>query len=187
MYFKESPLFFAVAVHANNNGEGPGPAQSKRKGRAWEMMRKMGYTEGRGIGANEQGRAEPIAESTQIGRLGLGMKPASLDITDVTIKWTPGKDQATSDSNISLKFGISEQEAERAIGTLGRPETPPLERITGLSGYMDNEILEAMLRLKSRLDSYDTRAVTDARSRCNPYESLRSGQYQNRYVRGRYW
>lgn len=170
----------AVSVLANNNGEAPGQAQPKRRGHAWDMMRRMGYTEGRGIGANEQGRAEPVAESSQIGRLGLGMKPESLDISDVVIKWAPGKDHAAADSNISLKFEISEMDAEEGVRNLGNPDPPVMDRITGLSGYMDDVILESMLRLKSRLDSYDTRAVTDARSRCNPYESLRNGQFLNR-------
>ena len=39
---------------------------------AVQMMRKMGYTEGKGLGKGEQGRLEPIPQEGNTGRQGLG-------------------------------------------------------------------------------------------------------------------
>ena len=39
---------------------------------AVQMMKKMGYKEGKGLGKREQGRLEPIPQKGNNGRQGLG-------------------------------------------------------------------------------------------------------------------
>lgn len=39
---------------------------------AVQMMKKMGYKEGKGLGKREQGRLEPIPQEGNKGRQGLG-------------------------------------------------------------------------------------------------------------------
>ena len=51
------------------------------------MQASMGYIPGKGIGKNETGIAEPISESANKGRLGLGYLLEGLESEDVTWKY----------------------------------------------------------------------------------------------------
>lgn len=39
----------------------------------------MGYQPGKGLGANQQGRAEPVVNEMRLGRAGLGAKRTGLE------------------------------------------------------------------------------------------------------------
>lgn len=61
------------------------PLGSSNKG--FELLRRMGWSGG-GVGAQEQGRADPVAVDVRAGRLGLGATDVGgLEATDVGARW----------------------------------------------------------------------------------------------------
>ena len=62
----------------------------------------MGYEKNRGLGRNAQGRVEPVEESKQIGRRGLGF--TFKDFTNDTAEWDFDNDPVTKD--FSFFFSI---------------------------------------------------------------------------------
>lgn len=55
----------------------------------WQLMSKMGFKKGKGLGKLEDGMREPIKASTQKGKRGLGHQPSSVGELSKDLKWAP--------------------------------------------------------------------------------------------------
>jgi len=145
--------------------------------KAQNMMKKMGYKPGKGLGKDDQGRVDPIEAITQRGRRGLGhyvpgLKEASLkwnpeeeEIKAVEdIEWLPNVHSDTLTENIRdwLKFG------------------PKKLTIDDETMFCDPEILEQIIMSKTVFDKLDKVEMRKARTRSNPYETIRTANFLNR-------
>ncbi|XP_011176005.1 cap-specific mRNA (nucleoside-2'-O-)-methyltransferase 1 isoform X2 [Solenopsis invicta] len=142
------------------------------------MMKRMGYKPGKGLGKDDQGRAEPIEAAKQHGRRGFGHTVPGLK--EASCKWNP------DDEKIQV---IEDIEWLQNIGS----GTPLVEDMSdwmklGQKKYsIDDEnlfcnptILSQVVSSKSILDGLDNMEIRKARTRANPFETIRNGHFLNR-------
>ena len=89
----------------------PKPASLNEPGQyssaAAQMMAKMGYKSGAGLGKSGQGRVEPVELSKQRGRRGLGMIIKSLEDNDA-IDWEAEKEHIEIEERVKWMPSIRE-------------------------------------------------------------------------------
>ncbi|KAK6026203.1 g-patch domain protein, partial [Ostertagia ostertagi] len=73
---------------------------SKPMSNAERMMAKMGYKEGKGLGKTKQGAVEPVALSTQRGRVGLGHNITKTVGRDFLETWDESKEDKTIEEHV---------------------------------------------------------------------------------------
>ncbi|VUZ57477.1 unnamed protein product [Hymenolepis diminuta] len=176
--------------------------------KGWDLMRKLGWTDGKGLGAQGQGRLEPISAKVPKNRQGLGADAASgfraLDIGELPNgpnAWSDDRtDLVPASANDDLFYRFSlwfppgsnleiPDSPERCLGALrsailpldsGSAHGPPVDSMESQSRYCSEELLFEMLFYKNSLDKRSREAIMSARLRSNPYEDIRSGIFMNR-------
>lgn len=175
---QSSSLAFEFKETLNNATVNDKLSQSDYGNFASKMMRKMGHTEGSGLGRHSQGIVAPIEESSQIGRKGLGFGDK---IFDKRINfWDESTDPVT---HIETPAWLENLEKE----------TPSLKVLMGWKvlgtkkRILDDEFqfcsqktLKKVLECKSIFDNLNDKDMRNARSRANPFEKIGSQFFQNR-------
>lgn len=150
---------------------------------AMNLMKKMGYDEGKGLGKAEQGRLEPVQHSDQKGRRGLGLHLD--DVNSAAVKWDASLEEIkipeqftwlknTDDSNEFLDR-ISMEELSSWVVTAQKKLT-----IDDENRFCNPEILTNILTSKSAFDQLSGPDMRKARTRSNPFETIRGNIFQNR-------
>ncbi|GMT05450.1 hypothetical protein PENTCL1PPCAC_27624, partial [Pristionchus entomophagus] len=149
------------------------------------LLAKQGYQEGKGLGKHGQGIVEPIKESTQRGRVGLGHGAGQALARDNNEFW----DESAEEKTVKEDVDWIECDPDSADTVLDGVETefdkwmvvgPRKESIDDETKYVDAEQLKQMLDAKSVFDSLTQRELNEARTRANPYETIGSAFFQNR-------
>lgn len=147
-------------------------------GVAKNLMEKMGYKAGEGLGKHGQGRTQIIEASKQRGRRGLGLKIKGLEPTNN--EWQSGEEHITVDEEV---LWLPEC-------TLDPPNIKDLRKwlregekklsIDDETEFCDANILKNVIGLKSVFDELEPEEMRKARTRSNPFETIRGVIFQNR-------
>nr|CDS26052.2 cap specific mRNA [Hymenolepis microstoma] len=176
--------------------------------KGWDLMRKLGWTDGKGLGAQGQGRLEPISTKVPKNRQGLGADAVSgfraLDIGELPNgpnAWSDDRtDLVPASANDDLFYRFSlwfpsgsnleipdlPERCLRALRSAILPldsefaRGPPVDSMESQSRYCSEQLLFEMLFYKNSLDKRSREAIMSARLRSNPYEDIRSGIFMNR-------
>ena len=155
-----------------------GSPLSKYSTFAQQMMARMGYKKGKGLGKNESGRTEIIEASNQRGRRGLGL----------TLKGLDGKTEAKWDD--AEEVMIKQDPQWILSNTSPAPSLEDMNEWTKMSArketiedefeFCEEGILTGVIGSKSVFDNLGHKEFLHARTRANPYETIRSAIFQNR-------
>ncbi|CAJ0608005.1 unnamed protein product [Cylicocyclus nassatus] len=151
---------------------------------AEKMMAKMGYKEGSGLGKQKQGMVEPVALSTQRGRVGLGHQITKAIGRDFTETWDETKEEKTIEERViwlrecpqNTRDWVVEQLEESDWMQVGKKKLT----IDDETEFCDGEILRTMIKSKDVFDVIPDRDLREARTRANPYETIGAAFFQNR-------
>ncbi|XP_014226750.1 cap-specific mRNA (nucleoside-2'-O-)-methyltransferase 1 isoform X1 [Trichogramma pretiosum] len=148
---------------------------------AERMMKKWGYQTGAGIGKELQGRAEPVATSTQKGRRGLGLELKELEF--VTEDFDPREEVVEIPEKIEwieneLENAPNEEELKSWVEL--RKYGPRPKKIDNETTFCDASIVRGIVNAKSAFDRLDKNEMREARTRSNPYETIRKSIFLNR-------
>ncbi|CAB3403893.1 unnamed protein product [Caenorhabditis bovis] len=159
----------------------------KPKTAAERMMEKMGYKEGKGLGKNAQGRAEPVALSTQRGRTGLGSTAGKVVARDFTEEWDESKEEKTIEEHVEWIPKCSDEKRREIADFLASDRHSQWIKIAlkklkieDETEFCDEQVLLDMIKAKDVFDHMSDRDLREARTRANPYETIGSAFFQNR-------
>ncbi|EPB79141.1 ribosomal RNA large subunit methyltransferase J [Ancylostoma ceylanicum] len=133
--------------------------RTKPMSNAERMMAKMGYKEGKGLGKQKQGMVEPVALSTQRGRVGLGHEITKAVGRNFSETWDESKEDKTIE--------------EHVVWLRECPESTRDWVVDNLEGSDWIQIAEVF-------DVIPDRDLREARTRANPYETIGGAFFQNR-------
>lgn len=141
-----------------------------------KMMESMGYMPGKGLGKNETGIAEPISETANKGRHGLGFSLEGLESENV--KW----ELEEIDCNQKPEWMNPCEKKLLAIDdftgwiSIDKKKTSVEEETM----FCNPEILRKILEGKSIFDNLSEKQFLDARTKSNPFETIKNAIFQNR-------
>ncbi|ELT98047.1 hypothetical protein CAPTEDRAFT_154782 [Capitella teleta] len=138
----------------------------------------MGHVEGKGLGKNQQGRAEIIEASKQKGRRGLGSQVKGFEAKDVD--WDASKDEVTVDETVSWIETCSDPVPSIEEMRTWMLEGPNKKTIDDETEFCNPDILRDILSCKSVFDHLEGEEMRKARTRSNPYELIKGVFFQNR-------
>ncbi|KJH41623.1 ribosomal RNA large subunit methyltransferase J [Dictyocaulus viviparus] len=157
---------------------------SKPMSAAERMMARMGYKEGKGLGKLKQGVVEPIALSTQRGRVGLGHEITKAMGRDLTEVWDESKEEKTIEESVYWLPECMESTRDWVVENLEGSEWIQIGKkkmiIDDETEFCDDEILQTLIKSKEVFDVIPERDLREARSRANPYETIGEAFFQNR-------
>ncbi|XP_029175343.1 cap-specific mRNA (nucleoside-2'-O-)-methyltransferase 1-like [Nylanderia fulva] len=146
--------------------------------KAQNMMEKMGYKPGKGLGKDDQGRVEPIEAITQRGRRGFGHFVPGLK--EASLKWNPEEEEIKAIEDMEWLPNVHSHTllGETVINwvIMGSRKLTIDDETT----YCNPEILEQVIRSKTVFDKLDKVELRKARTRSNPYETIRTANFLNR-------
>ncbi|CAD5234548.1 unnamed protein product [Bursaphelenchus xylophilus] len=164
---------------ARNDSRGNQAVETKkRQNVAGDIMKRLGYEEGGGLGQNGEGRLETVEDAIQVGRLEFGhqlnkKKVASWDQSEEnkSIEERPEYLEASEDDRefFSTSFDIN-----------WIVKGKPLKTLLDEEDFCDNQVIRDLLKAKSIFDYMDIRDIQNARQRANPYETIMGAIFQNR-------
>ncbi|KAK5968489.1 Ribosomal RNA large subunit methyltransferase J, partial [Trichostrongylus colubriformis] len=166
----------------------PSPAKvaavEKPMSNAEKMMAMMGYKEGTGLGKTKQGMVEPVALSTQRGRVGLGHNITKTIGRDFLETWDESKEDKTIEEHVRWMAKCPESTRDWVLDYLEGSEWIEIGEkklsIDDETSFCDGEILRKMLQSKNVFDVVPDRDLREARARANPYETIGAAFFQNR-------
>uniref|UniRef100_A0A914ME38 Cap-specific mRNA (nucleoside-2'-O-)-methyltransferase 1 n=1 Tax=Meloidogyne incognita TaxID=6306 RepID=A0A914ME38_MELIC len=154
---------------------------SSQPSKAEQMMRIMGWQEGKGLGKREHGEVEPVSVRQKVGRTALGFDSkssqelAEIDFDSVSeiksVVETPTWLVCSEENRNLLLNNLNEEWI-----IVGKPKM----RIDDEDRYCSQELLTQLVESKDFFDTVDRRVLDAARARANPYETIRAGFFQNR-------
>ncbi|XP_012525209.1 cap-specific mRNA (nucleoside-2'-O-)-methyltransferase 1 [Monomorium pharaonis] len=166
------------AAYNVHNADADSGGETNVSNKVQHMMMKMGYKPGKGLGKDDQGRAEPIEAVAQHGRRGFGHVVPGLK--EASLRWNPKTEEIKAIEDIEWL-----QNAHSAADT-----SPMLLDWLKLGWkkyslddenlFCDPDILKRVIASKTIFDSLDKSEMRKARARANPYETIRSMQFLNR-------
>ncbi|XP_020290351.1 cap-specific mRNA (nucleoside-2'-O-)-methyltransferase 1 [Pseudomyrmex gracilis] len=147
-------------------------------GIALQIMEKMGYQRGKGLGKHGQGLVEPIAAATQRGRRGFGHHVPELE--KACLLWDPQKEVIKVEEDMDWLRSVQTEPDSYEIDSDWVMFAPKKDTIEGEVHFCNPEILEQILKSKTIFDKLDKNEMRKARTRSNPYETIRSAGFLNR-------
>ncbi|KAL6733251.1 hypothetical protein Aduo_003914 [Ancylostoma duodenale] len=158
--------------------------RTKPMSNAERMMAKMGYKEGKGLGKQKQGMVEPVALSTQRGRVGLGHEITKAVGRDFSETWDETKEDKSIEEHVVWLRECPESTRDWVVDNLEGSEWIQIAKkkttIDDETEFCDGEILRAMIKSKDVFDVIPDRDLREARTRANPYETIGGAFFQNR-------
>ncbi|VDL64349.1 unnamed protein product [Nippostrongylus brasiliensis] len=158
--------------------------ETKPMSNAERMMAKMGYKEGKGLGKEKQGMVEPVALSTQRGRVGLGHEVTKAVGRDFSETWDESKEEKVVEEHVRWMPVCSDSTRDWVVDNLEGSEWMQIGEkkliIDDETNFCDGEILRNMIKSKEIFDSVPARDIREARARANPYETIGGAFFQNR-------
>lgn len=145
------------------------------------LMSKMGFKEGQGLGKDSQGIAEPIEQSKQKGRRGLGFELTKIEVNP-ELEWSASKEEEFVSVLEEVKWI---DECKKPLPTNEELEDfyrigPKLTSIAKATDFADPDIVKNVNQCKSVFDSLSGEELRRARSLSNPFETIEKGIFQNR-------
>lgn len=103
-----------------------------------EWMNKQGYSKGRGLGKNLQGKTEPVKAKYRRGKFGLGYVPTEKDLEDL---WSGNNDESLKRSGNKISFiqFTQRQGKPKSIGIEENREIQDMFNIAISEGYTQKE------------------------------------------------
>ncbi|VDO23492.1 unnamed protein product [Haemonchus placei] len=150
---------------------------------AERMMAKMGHVEGKGLGKTKQGLIEPVALSTQRGRVGLGHSITKTVGRDFLETWDESKEDKSIEERVYWMAECPESTRDWVVDYLEGSEWIEIGeklKIDDETNFCDGEILRDMLNSKDVFNVVPDRDLREARARANPYETIGAAFFQNR-------
>ncbi|XGW12126.1 hypothetical protein V3C99_013086 [Haemonchus contortus] len=158
--------------------------ESKPMTAAERMMAKMGHVEGKGLGKTKQGLVEPVALSTQRGRVGLGHSITKTVGRDFLETWDESKEDKSIEERVYWMAECPESTRDWVVDYLEGSEWIEIGekklKIDDETNFCDGEILRDMLNSKDVFNVVPDRDLREARARANPYETIGAAFFQNR-------
>ncbi|XP_011862622.1 PREDICTED: cap-specific mRNA (nucleoside-2'-O-)-methyltransferase 1 [Vollenhovia emeryi] len=143
-----------------------------------QMMRKMGYKPGKGLGKDDQGRVEPVKAATQRGRRGFGNYVPGLK--EAGLRWNPEEEVIDFREDIKWLQNIRSDTPVMEDMTEWMKLGPKKNIIHDETMFCDPDILIQILACKTVFDKLDKVELRKARTRSNPYETIRTVNFLNR-------
>ncbi|PIC47516.1 hypothetical protein B9Z55_006852 [Caenorhabditis nigoni] len=160
------------------------PPPTKQKTKAEEMMERMGYKAGEGLGKNKQGIQEPVALSTQRGKTGLGHEGAKAVARDMNEQWDDSTENKTVEETVIWMTDIDEDRRRDICDKLEDDKWMVVRKekkvIDDETEFCSEKELKDMIEAKNVFDSMSDKDLREARTRANPYETIGSAFFQNR-------
>ncbi|XP_012281149.1 cap-specific mRNA (nucleoside-2'-O-)-methyltransferase 1 [Orussus abietinus] len=176
MRYEDKTTYESTQSNSNSHFK---EAKVAPKNKGEHMMRKMGWV-GKGLGKDEQGRLEPVKESTQKDLRGIGYEVPGLE--DAKEKWENFRDyevvKCPEDMNW-LKNEHKELPFEDEMKDWMRTG-PTKESLHGEADFCHADIVEDILKYKDIFGSLDKLGKRRAHMRCNPFETIRGAFFLNR-------
>ncbi|XP_054618304.1 cap-specific mRNA (nucleoside-2'-O-)-methyltransferase 1 [Dunckerocampus dactyliophorus] len=142
------------------------------------MMAKMGFRVGEGLGKFGQGRKEIVEASTQRGRRGLGLMLQGFQ-GELNVDWRDEPEPSATekvDWFPECTTEIPDADELRDWMTVG----PSKMKIEDEIEFCTEDLLHTLLRYKTVFDDLEGEEMRRARTRSNPYETIRGGIFLNR-------
>eukprot|EP00190_Bangiopsis_sp_CCMP1999_P005064 CAMPEP_0198730378 /NCGR_PEP_ID=MMETSP1475-20131203/24301_1 /TAXON_ID= ORGANISM="Unidentified sp., Strain CCMP1999" /NCGR_SAMPLE_ID=MMETSP1475 /ASSEMBLY_ACC=CAM_ASM_001111 /LENGTH=223 /DNA_ID=CAMNT_0044493175 /DNA_START=27 /DNA_END=698 /DNA_ORIENTATION=- len=108
-------------------------------GFGFQMLQKMGWSEGKGLGANEDGMQKPIVLRRKLDTAGLGVQKIAADA------WKAGAEVSASFDNVLTRLG--------AVGNMPQQKSPSEDATSG----EDETVHRSIAKKSSRKVSYHSR------------------------------
>ncbi|XP_047739805.1 cap-specific mRNA (nucleoside-2'-O-)-methyltransferase 1 [Hyalella azteca] len=164
--------------NTTSTSSGPKPHYSSI---SQKLMNKMGYEEGRGLGASQSGRLEPVEASHQKGRRGLGHSLPQLQPAIIKDFHDGQLDEASVEEEVLWMAECPNPEPlSLALLTQWMTIGPKKLDISDETDYCDESILKGVLDAKTVFDALSEREIQRARVRSNPFETIGKVFFQNR-------
>ncbi|XP_066255913.1 cap-specific mRNA (nucleoside-2'-O-)-methyltransferase 1 [Euwallacea similis] len=146
--------------------------------KAVQMMKKMGYKPGLGLGKQEQGIRESIQVHTNLGKRGLGLKLENFVYSNES--WDLSQDDLFVEEKV--EWLINENLEDFSTNNLDNwvTESCRNEDVVGNSTFCDPKVLEQVFKAKDIFDELGVAELNQARARANAFETIRSVFFMNR-------
>jgi cap1 methyltransferase len=175
---EERKRFFPPSGEEDDEEEPPKKKMAEYSDFSKRMMSKMGHRPGEGLGRTGEGIVEPIKESVQRGRVGLGAEGVK-ELLAEEVKWE--EEEVSCREHLewikpcTMDPPTKDDGLDEWVMMGMRKETIKDETM-----FCDEQVLEQILKNKSVFDDLDHKAFLDARERSNPFEQIKGVIFQNR-------
>ena len=145
---------------------------------AQNMMSKMGYQSGKGLGKAGQGRVEPVTASSQRGRRGLGHILKGLE--DEKVEWDASQEVAEVEEQVDWLPRNDQTCPNMSTLRSWMKEGPRKETIDDEVQWCNPQILKSIMKSKAVFDQLEGHEMRKARTRSNPFEIIQGVFFLNR-------
>ncbi|XP_066148477.1 cap-specific mRNA (nucleoside-2'-O-)-methyltransferase 1 [Euwallacea fornicatus] len=146
--------------------------------KAMQMMKKMGYKPGLGLGKQKQGITESIQVPTNLGKRGLGLKLENFVYSNES--WDLSEECLLVEEKVEWLVNEGFNDFSTNILDNWVTEGCRNEDVVGNSTFCDPEVLKQVFKAKDIFDELDVVELNQARARANAFETIRSVFFMNR-------